>query len=559
MVLLASLTLTAVVIELSQPYFFKKVVDTLAAGQPVSVAVKALFLWSLTFWVRLGVRRFYNFTLNKFDAATMQDVMATCFSYIHGHSQAFFNDSFVGSLVTKVKRYEKSLETVSDQTFYDLSYPFLYTLGTLIIFSFFQPLFALCMLVWLVIYFVVSFYFFRYKIPFDLKKSNAETDVTGYLADTITNTQNVRLFGGEQREKKGFWRVTEILKKARMRSWNLHATYAIFQSAFMIILELALLYYAIVMWGRGLFTIGDFVLVEVYLERIFSLLWDINAKLKSLYEGIADANEMTEILLKPHEVQDSPGAAKLEVIQGAVAFTKVGFAYGGKHGVYEDFNLSIKPREKVALVGPSGGGKTTFVKLLFRFMDVTGGEITIDGQDISKVTQTSLREALSLVPQDPILFHRSLYENIRYGKPYATEAEVLKAAKLARCHEFISKLPVGYSTLVGERGVKLSGGERQRVAIARAILKNSPILVLDEATSSLDSESEQDIQAALDALMKDKTVIVIAHRLSTIMRMDRIIVIENGKISESGSHKQLLHLEEGTYQKLWQIQAGGFA
>jgi ATP-binding cassette subfamily B protein len=220
--------------------------------------------------------------------------------------------------------------------------------------------------------------------------------------------------------------------------------------------------------------------------------------------------------------------------------------------------MLIKPREKIALIGPSGGGKSTIVKLLLRFYDLTSGQILVDKQNLAKVTQNSLREQIAFVPQDPILFHRSLLENIRYGNPLATDEAVIQASKLAHAHEFITGFRQGYQTLVGERGVKLSGGERQRVAIARAILKNAPILVLDEATSSLDSESEMYIQDALKTLMQNKTVIVIAHRLSTIMQMNRIIVIDNGQIIESGKHKELLKLKDGVYQKLWQIQAGGF-
>ena len=223
-----------------------------------------------------------------------------------------------------------------------------------------------------------------------------------------------------------------------------------------------------------------------------------------------------------------------------------------------NFDLAIKPGERVALIGPSGGGKSTIIKLLLRFFDLNGGEILIDGQDIYKTQQDSLRAQLSLVPQDPILFHRSLIENIRYAQPEAKDSEVVKAAKLAHAHEFISSFPDGYNTLVGERGVKLSGGERQRVAIARAILKDAPILVLDEATSSLDSESEQFIQDALKSLMQGRTTIVVAHRLSTIMQMDRIVVIDGGKIVEQGKHEELLKIREGLYQRLWEIQAGGF-
>jgi len=268
---------------------------------------------------------------------------------------------------------------------------------------------------------------------------------------------------------------------------------------------------------------------------------------------------MTEVLLEPHEVRDAPNAKILKPGSGEIEFKNVGFAYHKGADIFKNFNLKLQPGERVALIGPSGGGKSTITKLLLRFHDIQSGEILIDGQNIAEVTQDSLRDNLAMVPQDPILFHRTLMENIRYGKFNANDAEVIAAAKAAHAHEFIMASQHGYKTFVGERGIKLSGGQRQRVAIARAILKNAPILILDEATSSLDSESESYIQEALKTLMDNKTVIVIAHRLSTIGQMDKIIVLENGKITEQGKHAELLKAKEGTYQRLWQIQAGGFA
>jgi len=267
---------------------------------------------------------------------------------------------------------------------------------------------------------------------------------------------------------------------------------------------------------------------------------------------------MTEVLLTEHEVKDVLNAKELVVTKGEIEFKDVVFDYHSTRNIFSKLNLKINTKEKLALVGPSGCGKSTLVNLLLRNYDLSGGSICIDGQKISQVTQESLWKNISLVPQDPILFHRTLKENIRYGKANATDKEVRQAAKLANCQEFIAQLPNGYDTYVGERGIKLSGGERQRVAIARAILKDSPILVLDEATSSLDSESEKLIQEALDVLMKDRTVIVIAHRLSTIIRMDRIVVLDKGKIIEEGSHHKLSKLPNGFYKNLWQKQIGGF-
>jgi len=326
----------------------------------------------------------------------------------------------------------------------------------------------------------------------------------------------------------------------------------------MIILEIGVMYYAISLWQKNLITIGDFVLIQTYLIGIISRLWNFGRIIRKYYEAMADAEEMTEILETPHEIKDIKSAKTLKVAGGNIEFKEVDFSYNKTRKIISNLNLNIAAKEKVALVGASGSGKTTIVNLLLRNYDIDSGKILIDGQKIISVSQDSLWKNIALVNQDPILFHRTLKENISYGKPSASDSDIIKAAKLAHAHSFIENFPEKYETYVGERGVKLSGGERQRIAIARAILKNAPILVLDEATSSLDSEAEEMIQDALSNLMKDKTVIVIAHRLSTIMKMDRIIVFDQGNIVEFGTHKQLVAKRNGVYKKLWQKQVGGF-
>lgn len=291
--------------------------------------------------------------------------------------------------------------------------------------------------------------------------------------------------------------------------------------------------------------------------RLFDELRSIGNVFRHLYESFSEAAEMLEILDEPHEVVDHT-STKLKVQSWKIDFKQITFNYAGGMPIFEHLDLRIKAGEKVAIVGESGSWKTTLVKLLFRFFDIQWGEICIDDQDIATVTQDSVRQNVSMVPQDPILFHRAIRENISYANPTASEEEIIAAAKMARCHDFILWLNKGYETLVGERGIKLSWWERQRVAIARAILANTRILVLDEATSSLDSESEKLIQEAMDEVMRNKTVIVIAHRLSTIMKMDKIIVMDQGKIIETWSHKELLWKLGGTYKKLREIQSGGF-
>jgi ATP-binding cassette subfamily B protein len=301
-----------------------------------------------------------------------------------------------------------------------------------------------------------------------------------------------------------------------------------------------------------------FILLQSYLTSLVGSLWSWSGIVRAYYESFADAQEMALILDMPYGVQDN-ATNNLSNVAGNIFFDNVTYIYNKNNTkVLDEFSLEIPAGQKLALVGPSGSGKTTFVRLIMRLFDVTSGAIRIDGVDIASITQENLREHIGFVPQDPVLFHRTLMENIRYGKRDATDEEVMRAATLAHCDDFIDKLPLGYDTFVGERGVKLSGGERQRVAIARAILKDAPILILDEATSALDSHSEMLIQDALHTLIKGKTTIVIAHRLSTIREMDRIIVISEGKVVEDGVHDELIHTEGGIYKKLWDIQAGGF-
>jgi ATP-binding cassette subfamily B protein len=306
-------------------------------------------------------------------------------------------------------------------------------------------------------------------------------------------------------------------------------------------------------------TISKVFVTFSYFSSATLILWQFNRTYRNIENSLSEAAQFTELLMHESEIQEQPGAKKLKVSKGEVNFNDVHFAYDAsrEEPLFENLNLHIAPGEKIALVGHSGGGKTTITKLLLRFIDIDSGELTIDGQDIRKAKLASVRESIAYVPQEPLMFHRSIRENIRYGRLDATDEEVIEAAKRANAHEFISELPDGYETLVGERGVKLSGGQRQRIAIARAIIKDAPILVLDEATSALDSESEKLIQEALWSLMQNRTAIVVAHRLSTIQKMDRIIVLDKGHIAEQGSHKELLALK-GVYARLWAHQSGGF-
>jgi len=551
------LVLTA--LDIIKPFFYKRFFDqlvTISPSEPEPL-IQTLLLIILIGVVNNVAWRSFLFINNFFQPRVMSDLLNTCFEYTQNHSYRFFGDSFLGSLVTKVRRYQKSFEDIADQLYLDAGRT------VLIIISIVGALFlvhtniALMVLGWSACFLILTVWFNRFKQKYDLNRATADTKTTAQLADTMANNINLKLFTSYKRELGLFKTLTQNLYVARKKSWDMGNIAEIFQVFMVIGLEAGVMYYAIQLWHGGLLTVGDFALIQAYINRIVEKIMTIGKSIRVSYEAMADANEMTEILTTPHEIVDVSNASKLRVTDGAISFDNVLFAYQ-KQNIFKNFTFDVLPHEKIALVGESGGGKTTIVKMLLRFFDIDGGRILIDGQDISQVTQDSLRANVSLVPQEPILFHRSLYDNIAYAKPNATKKEVHEAARLAHAHEFISRFSEGYDTFVGERGVKLSGGERQRVAIARAILKNAPILVLDEATSSLDSESEMLIQDALKNLMKGKTTIVIAHRLSTIMQMDRIVVIKKGKIVEQGKHEELIKARQGIYQKLWEIQAGGF-
>lgn len=515
------------------------------------IAVLSLIKWAL--W--RGAAFISNFFFPRIKEV---DLYNTCFGYLHKHSFGFFTSNFVGTLIKRVHRFTRGFSTIFDNiAWYLLSL----VVDVIVIFTILTKRniwLGLGILVWTIVFLIINWLLTRYKLKYDILYNKADSEASGFLADTVTNNINVKLFNGYKHELKSFKKLTEKVRKLLKFKWDLETVFEAIQGFMMIVLEVGMLYVAIQLWYKEKITVGDFILIESYILTICNQVWGFGRTVRHIYEALAEAEEMTIILNTPHEIQDIHNATKLQVSTGEIEFKKVDFYYHETRKIFSNLNFVIKPQEKVALVGPSGSGKSTVVKLLLRMYDLTAGKILIDRQETSHITQESLWQSISLVPQDPILFHRSLLENIRYGRPNATIEEVVKAAKQAHCHEFISNFPDKYKTFVGERGIKLSGGERQRVAIARAILRNAPILILDEATSSLDSESEHLIQDALNNLMQNKTVIVIAHRLSTIMKMDRIIVLKEGKIIEEGTHQELLEKSKGLYKELWRLQAGGF-
>ena len=523
-------------------------------GTAALITVLAFGGAALLGWVGQRLRQI---GLTYIEPKVMNDLMRSAFEYLLRHSHDFFSSNFAGTLTRRVTRYGRSFESVLDNISFNFFATLVYGTSVLVILSLRSPLLGLIVLVWTIIFIYVQVAMARWRQPLRIARADEDSKVTGVLSDAIGNYSAIHLFATEKRELSLFEAATERWRVATMRSWIADNWIWAIQGLFVIAIEIGLLGAGIYLWQRGVFSVGDFVLVQLYIIGLIDRIWNIGNAMRQLYDAFADAYEMVEIMETAHGIQDKPNARALTFTEGKVSFDAVAFAFANGRPILNDFTLTIEPRQKVALVGPSGAGKSTVTKLLMRIHDVTGGAIRVDGQDIRDITQESLRSTISFVPQEPVLFHRSFAENIAYGKPEATQEEIIEAAKKAHCHDFVAALPEGYETHVGERGVKLSGGERQRVAIARAILKNAPILVLDEATSALDSESESLIQDALKTLMEGKTVVVIAHRLSTIMKMDRIVVIEDGAIAADGTHDELLK-EEGLYHKLWNIQAGSF-
>lgn len=489
-------------------------------------------------------------------------VIARLYNRVYNHllqqSMQFHNNSFSGALVNQTNRFVNGYVTITDTLIINVSQSVVLVFFSSIVLFFYSPLIGAAVLSWAIIFVLVNLTLTRRRIPFSKARAAADTQVTGYLADSVSNVSAIKTFAAEKYEAKQF----AVQSRHRAHQGYLYWIRSIKNdgvfAAMMLALQLLVLVVSIVAVQHNAIQVGTLVLAQVYITQMIANLWGLSGLTKNVEQSLSDAAEMTEILSTPANVTDAPAAKPLHIKQPDIVFDSVTFTHAeNRDRLFENLSFQIKPGEKVGLVGASGGGKTTVTKLLLRFMDIQDGTISIDGQDIAKVTQESLRAAIAYVPQEPILFHRSLAENISYGNSQATLAQIKKAARLAHADEFIEKLPNGYETMVGERGVKLSGGQRQRVAIARAMIKDAPILVLDEATSALDSESEVLIQDALWKLMEGRTAIVIAHRLSTIQKMDRIIVMDEGKIVEQGTHKELIK-HGGIYSELWNHQTGGF-
>ncbi len=545
-------------IELAIPVFYKRFFDELGQSAPAEFLIGIIAVIAginLANWLFAAIA---HFSLSLATAKIMARLKQKSFDYLMLHSRKFFVNNFTGSLVQKVNRFAYAFEILMDNLVFNLIPIAIYILGSIAVTAFLAPPIALVIVIWSLLVIAANFIFSRWKIKYDVARAAADSKTTGFLSDNIVNYISVKLFNGYRSESSDFKKVSDDQAQKTITTWQLSNAANITQHFLIIIVEFAAFYYTVLLWQSGQAFIGTFVLVQTYVIGISHQLWGVNRMFRGIYQAIADSKEMVEILETPHQIKDFPGAKILAGVKGKIDFENIVFGFQDDRIILKNFDLSINSGEQVAIVGSSGAGKTTLTGLLLRLFEPTGGRILIDGNDIREITQESLRKNISLVPQDPVLFHRSILENIRYGRPEASDEDVIAAAQMAHCDKFVQKMPAGYQTMVGERGVKLSGGERQRVAIARAILKHAPILILDEATSSLDSKSEALIQDALDALMKDQTVIAIAHRLSTIRKMDRVVVLKGGTIIEQGSHQSLIRKKDGIYRKLWRLQSSGF-
>lgn len=500
---------------------------------------------------------FSDFCAVKFSSDFRTHTASTLAQKVSRHSYSFFQNNFSGSIVAKISDAFNLIPTI----IFTISHQFLHSAFTVIIsvclLAQVHILFSVGLFLWVLIFLGGILIGLKKVSPITKDYAQARSTAFGYLSDHLTNMLNVKLFAISSYEMDRFHKASiNYVKKSQRQGYFLMNLYAI-QGSIFSIYAISFVIFLVYLHSQKLITAGDFALVFMINFKIVDIMFEMSQNLRDFIPNWGAVDEALKLIEKAPEIQDAPNAPDLNVTQGQIIFDKVEFNYKSTKYLFNDTSVTIAPGQKVGLVGYSGGGKSTFVNLILRLYDVINGNILIDGQNIKDVTQDSLHENIGMIPQDPSLFHRSLFENIRYGKITASDDEVIKASKLANTHEFITKFPHGYESLVGDRGVKLSGGQRQRVAIARAFLKNAPILILDEATSQLDSVTENVIQNSLWQLMQGKTTIVIAHRLSTLLRMDRKLVFDEGKIIEDGTHQELLS-KNTMYKTLWDAQIGGF-
>lgn len=559
--LIAAAILLATLADLVIPIYAGRLVDAFAGGDREAALAGALQALGAIAALAVAIVLFRHVAfavIVRMTQKLMRDVTAEAFARVQRFSTDWHANNFAGSTVRKITRGVWSIDQFNDILLVALAPSALVLVGATAILAAYWPLMGLVTFVGAAAYVAITVTASLAWVAPAAQLSNAwDTRLGGALADAVTCNAVVKAFGAEEREEGRLaWLISKWSRRTT-RTWMRSVWNNTFQNAALAMLRVAVLGVAVLLWWRAEATAGDAAFVLSMFFVIYGYLRDVGMHVADVQRAVNDLQELVELHDQAVGVEDRPDALPIAVPRGEIAFENVTFHYEGHASpLFRGLDVRIAAGERVGLVGRSGSGKTTFVKLVQRLYDATGGRVAIDGQDVSYATQSSLRSRIAIVPQEPILFHRSLAENIAYARPGATRAEIEEAARLANAHDFVSTLPKGYDTLVGERGVKLSGGERQRVAIARAFLADAPVLILDEATSSLDSESEALIGQAIERLMEGRTTIVIAHRLSTVRAMDRILVFDRGRVVEEGTHEALLKREDGAYRRLFERQAG---
>ncbi|MDX8460389.1 ABC transporter ATP-binding protein [Mesorhizobium humile] len=544
------------------PFYSGRLVDAVASGAGThevawNAAMTAFSMLMALALAGIVLRNVAFLWIVELTLKMMSDIAADAFHRVQRFSTAWHANSFAGSTVRKITRGMWALDLLNDTILIALLPSVVMLVGSTLLLGWFWPLMGAVVAAGSVLFIAVTAMLsLGYVAPAARLANSWDTRLGGSLADAVSCNAVVKGFGAEAREEARLARVVAKWRLRTGRTWMRGTANGTTQGALLLLMRAAVIGLALMLWAWGQASAGDVAFVLTSFFVLQGYLRDIGTHIRNLQRSINDMEELVDFQSEPLGIEDRPGAQPIRITDGHIAFDKVTFHYGNHLlPLYRDFSVDIEAGERIGLVGHSGSGKTTFVKLIQRLYDVNAGRILIDGQDIAQVEQASLRGQIAIVQQEPILFHRSLAENIAYARPGASQAEIEHAAKLASAHDFITSLPKGYGTLVGERGVKLSGGERQRVAIARAFLADARILILDEATSSLDSESEVLIQKAMERLMVGRTTLVIAHRLSTVRALDRLLVFDRGRIAEEGSHDELIRLNGGIYRRLFERQA----
>jgi ATP-binding cassette, subfamily B, bacterial len=536
---------------------FQKLVEFKVGGSTGVLYHLALVIIIL-YVIQIVFYRINDWTAIWRQSAELRDLEQYIFAQLPRHSYGFFAETYGGALVSQVNRFLKAYEQWEDVLLFDYLEGFsriALSAGILLVIAF--PL-GLLLSLWAPVFIIAVAFSSMKKAHITRADAAADSKVIASLSDAITNMVTIKTFARIKLETKNFNAISSDRYKKRLRSFRFNALIRDFRWQLALWFFIAYIFLSIRLVTEGAITPATMVAGQIYVFAILNSLLSLHQVIQRTEQLFADAAELTDVLDLEPELKDPANPERPRIKQGLIEFNAVTFKYPGTtKEVFDGLNLKIPPGQRVGLVGHSGSGKSTTTRLLLRFLDIEDGNILIDGQNIKYITQDDLRKNIAFVPQEPLLFHRSVKDNVGYGRENASDEEVREASKLAYADEFIEQLPEGYNTFVGERGVKLSGGEKQRVAIARAILTDSPILVLDEATSALDSKSEKLIAKALDELMKGRTTIVIAHRLSTIKKLDRIVVLRGGKIIEDGTHEELL-AHNGEYAELWNHQSGNF-